>query len=113
LQEEPGLIFLPRDGLTICTYVHIIFMKYKWDPKKAGQNLLKHGVHFSELEPVFEDERALSIDEVVGDEERMVLIGMDGLARVLVVVYTLHGDAIRIISARKAGPEERRSYGIR
>jgi len=35
---------------------------------------------------------------------------VDALARLLVVVYTWRGDAIRIISARKAAPQERRQY---
>ncbi|NTU51172.1 MAG: BrnT family toxin [Candidatus Aminicenantes bacterium] len=87
-------------------------MKYKWDPKKARQNYQKHGVHFSELEPVFEDERALLIDEVVYGGERRILIGMDGLARVLIVVYILHENDIWIISARKAAQKERKLYGI-
>jgi len=87
-------------------------MKFKWDPKKARQNNKNHGVHFSELEPVFEDEKALLIDEFVYGDERKILIGMDGLARVLVVVCALHENDIWIISARKAVKKERKLYGI-
>lgn len=43
-------------------------------------------------------------------EIRYVTVGMDALARLLVVVYTWRGDAIRIISARQATPRERRQY---
>jgi len=35
---------------------------------------------------------------------------MDAEGRVLVVVYAWRGDAVRIISARKATAGERRSY---
>jgi uncharacterized DUF497 family protein len=37
-------------------------------------------------------------------------MGLDGFGRVLVVVYTLRGEEVRIISARKATRQERRQY---
>jgi len=86
-------------------------MKYSWDPEKAKKNCQKHGVRFPDLEFVFEDERAIIIDEGFSDEERSIIIGMDALARILVVVYTKRGDELRIISARKAGSQERKQYG--
>lgn len=65
------------------------------------------------MEPVFEDEWALQSDEVVNGEERSILVGMDGQGRILVVAYTMDEDKIRIISARKAGKEERTLYGVK
>jgi uncharacterized DUF497 family protein len=44
------------------------------------------------------------------DEERFVAVGADVLGRILVVVYTHRGERIRIISARRATPSERKSY---
>lgn len=88
-------------------------MNYVWDPRKARQNYIKHGIHFSELEPVFEDEWALQSDEFVRGETRSILIGMDGQARVLVVAYTMSEGTIRIISARKADKEEQTLYGVK
>ena len=85
-------------------------MSYEWDPKKAASNLRKHDIDFADAVTVFEDELALTIDDDDRDEKRFVTIGMDALARILVVVYTWRADNIRIISARKAGPEERRHY---
>ena len=85
-------------------------MSYEWDPKKAASNLRKHDIDFADAVTVFEDELALTIDDDDPDEKRFVTIGMDALARILVVVYTWRADNIRIISARKAGPEERRHY---
>jgi len=32
-----------------------------WDPLKAETNFKKHGVRFSETEPVFEDDAAMTI----------------------------------------------------
>ena len=37
-------------------------------------------------------------------------MGMEGLGRLLVVVYTIRGDRIRLISARKADKLEQRQY---
>lgn len=86
-------------------------MDYEWDPAKAEANLAKHGVRFADAVIVFSDERALTIDEPHPDEERYVTIGMDALARVLVVVWTWRGEAtIRLISARPATRTERRQY---
>ena len=91
-----------------CAYTAIV--SYEWDPKKAISNLRKHDIDFADAATVLEDESALTIDDDDPEERRFVTIGMDALARVLVVVYTWRGDNIRIISARTAGPEERRQY---
>jgi uncharacterized protein len=85
-------------------------MKLFWDAKKANKNFMKHGVRFSDVEPIFENERAISIPERVNGEERLIIIGMDGLARLFVVVCTVSGDEVRIISARKAGRNEGQRY---
>jgi uncharacterized DUF497 family protein len=76
----------------------------EWDPAKARANLRKHGVRFADAVTALEDERAISVRDEREDEERWTTIGMDPLARVLVVVYTWRGDQIRLISARLATP---------
>lgn len=96
--------------MTICTDVHIIKMNYVWDVEKAKKNLKKHGVRFSDLEPVFEDERAIEMDDYSSGEPRTVIIGMDVLARILVVVFVKGEEEFRIISARNAEPRERKLY---
>jgi len=84
---------------------------FEWDPGKAATNLAKHGVHFADAVAVFDDDFALTIrDPYLGNEERWVTIGMDGLGRILVVVYTWRGEGIRLISARPATPREGRQY---
>jgi hypothetical protein len=59
---------------------------------------------------VLTDDLALTRSDDNPDEERFVTLGMDALGRVLVVTYTWHGDEIRLISARRATPSERRQY---
>jgi hypothetical protein len=84
---------------------------FEWDTKKAKSNLNKHKIDFADAATVFDDDLAITIPDEHPDEERFVTIGMDALARVLVVVYTWRDDeTIRIISARKATPQEREEY---
>lgn len=87
-----------------------VYVDYDWDPKKAVSNLRKHGVDFADAATVFEDDAALTVEDQSPDEIRYITIGIDALARLLVVVYAWRGDAIRIISVRRATPQERRQY---
>jgi len=86
-------------------------MRITWDLVKAKSNRLKHWVFFSEVEPVFYDPDAISIEDPGSEgEARYIVIGLDSLGRLLVVTYTYRGSAIRLISARKASKAERKVY---
>ena len=95
-------------------YVNCTYNKgvdYQWDLNKARANLKKHAVDFADAVGVFEDHLALNIDDPASPgEPRWITVGMDFLNRLLVVVYTYRGEAIRLISARKATKRERDSY---
>jgi uncharacterized DUF497 family protein len=43
-------------------------------------------------------------------EDRLIVLGHSHQRKLLVVVHTERGDNIRIISARRAGRRERKSY---
>lgn len=88
----------------------VVEMVYQWNEDKAATNLRKHGVDFADAVTVFSDELAITIPDERFDEERFVTVGLDGFGRVLVVVYTLRNEEIRIISARKATKQELRQY---
>jgi uncharacterized DUF497 family protein len=82
-----------------------------WDPAKAKSNFEKHGIAFSDAEPVLFDPYAITIeDEREDDEQRFVALGLDALGRILVVVYTYREQAVRLISVRSATRGERRAY---
>lgn len=86
-------------------------MDYEWDPDKAKANLSKHGVNFADAVTALEDELALTIpDPDSQDEERFVSMGMDATGQVLVTVFTLRKDVVRIISSRRASKGERNRY---
>ena len=91
-------------------------MKITWDSVRAKSNRLKHGIFFSEVEPVFYDPDAIGLEDVDSEgEARFIVIGLDSLGRTLVVVYTYRDGCIRVISARKASTTEQKVYakGIR
>jgi uncharacterized DUF497 family protein len=85
---------------------------FEWDEAKARGNLRKHGVDFADVVPVFEDERAVTVKDAITavDEQRYLTMGTDALRRILVVAYTWRDSRIRIVSARRASPAERRHY---
>lgn len=84
---------------------------FEWDPAKAAANYAGHGVHFETATRVFEDPFAIELldDRYDYGEERYAILGSaDG--RLIVVIYTTRGETIRLISARRAEPHERRKY---
>ena len=88
-------------------------MRFQYDPTKVASNLKKHGVSFADAEGVFYDPLAMhQLDPDSEDEERFVAVGISSAGTVLVVVYTLRGEEIRLISARPATRQEVKSYEI-
>jgi hypothetical protein len=89
---------------------------YDWDPAKNRENLRKHDVSFETAATSFEDQWILSRKDISHDdaEERYNALGEIAPGVVLFVVYTyreLDGDeVIRMISARSASAQEKRSY---
>lgn len=86
-------------------------MDIVFDPNKAQSNLKKHGISFEEAASCLLDQMALvREDDDAEGEQRFVLLGMSNAARLLTVVYTLRGEHIRLISARKATKKEEKTY---
>ncbi|MFA6442562.1 MAG: BrnT family toxin [Sterolibacterium sp.] len=86
-------------------------MDFEFDPAKNIANIKKHGVDLADVEGVFYDQSAVTVEDNDHDEQRFVTIGMDDFGRILVVCYTYRGKAaIRLISARKAKPHEHKVY---
>jgi hypothetical protein len=85
-------------------------VRFEWDPRKQRISLEKHGVQFADALVVFDDVLAITLPEPSSEEERFITMGIDGFGRLLTVVYTWRGDAVRLISARRATRSERRRY---
>ena len=88
-------------------------MECEWDPNKAFENEHKHGVSFEEAATIFDDAALLTEPDFAhsDEEDRNLSYGLSEQGRVLVVAWTLRGDTIRLISARRATARERDTYG--
>jgi len=88
-------------------------VRIEFDPRKAEENPARHGgVTFEEAAPALLDPFALTHEDIDHGEQRFVTLGMGGKGRLLVTVWTLRGETIRIISAWKAEKPQRRRYEI-
>ena len=90
-------------------------MQFAWDGEKSRRNLAKHKVSFERATLVFNDPYCVTVPDESGTEERWLSMGLVNGVVVLLVVHTVEErddeEIIRIISARKATPSERKTYG--
>jgi uncharacterized DUF497 family protein len=82
----------------------------EWDDNKNQLNIRKHGISFATAALVFADEERIEYYDRLHslEEDRYVILGC--VQGILYVVYTMRGEAARLISARRATPWERKIY---
>ena len=86
-------------------------VRFRWNEDKARRNSQKHGVSFQQGAQVFFDPFLRYVDATRDGEQRDGAIGFDFDFRILFVVHLVVEDEyIRLISARKAEPDERKRY---
>ena len=91
-------------------------IRFEWDEENGTAHFKKHKVSFEMAARAFADPFALtSHDRIENGEQRWQTIGMVDGHLVLLVAHTVGEDndgieVIRIISARKADPKERKRY---
>lgn len=90
-------------------------MQITWDELKDRANQSKHGISFETASLVFDDPYHISTqDREVEGELRWQTIGMVKGIRILMVAHTISEsddeEVVRIVSARKATPQERSIY---
>lgn len=86
-------------------------ISFSWDEAKAQANHQKHGVTFEQaceaiLDPLI---RAEAPEERSG-ESRITATGMTTSWVLLRVTFTLRGEVVRLVSARRATAQERKTY---
>jgi uncharacterized protein len=84
-------------------------LNIEWDERKRCANIRKHKLDFHDAILVLGDDHLLLDGRSVGDEIRFRAIGFVR-ENLVAVIYTERGDAIRVISMRKARDDERRAY---
>ncbi len=86
-------------------------MNFEWDVRKAATNLRRHAVSSTA------GARALAAGNVLerpderqdyGEERTFALALLGG--QVLAIAYTVRGDAVRLISVRRASRHETKTY---
>jgi len=77
-------------------------LTFAWDDGNQGKNALKHQVSNAEAEEAFfdPDKRSYPDPGHSHSEIRRILVGKTGRGRILLIVYTIRQDRIRVISAR-------------
>ena len=91
------------------------YIDFIWDKNKNRKNIVSHDISFEEAKTVFFDPNAKVIydPDHSKNEDRFIILGISKLLNTLVVChcYKEKDTVIRIISARKATPKERKQYG--
>jgi uncharacterized DUF497 family protein len=82
---------------------------FEWDPEKNASNLQKHGLSFEEAASIFNGPVLTGPDES-GEEYREKSFGLLRGSVVICVIHTDQDGKTRIISARKATPNERKWF---
>ena len=86
-------------------------MEFEWDPKKNEKNISKHGLSFEQAKTIFNRESYYYQDKRFDyKEERYIVIGPTEAGAIILVVFTVRRDKIRLISARKTNKKEQNLY---
>ena len=87
---------------------------FEWDDAKAASNESKHSVSFPFAVRAFDDNNRLTVVDNRSDYGEVRYISLARIEnRVYVLVFTLRGSVIRLISARKANTKEVKRYDNR
>jgi len=85
-------------------------MRFEWDDEKSQRNKTKHGIDFDTAKDLWNGSNRIEIHTSYPLENRSILIGKIG-NKPWTAIYTRGGNAIRIISVRRARRQEEKLYG--
>ena len=84
-------------------------MEFDYDPAKSQINKEKHGIDFEAAKSLWADEDRIEFPARSETESRFALLArMDG--KIWAAFFTVRGDTTRIISVRRARPNEETRY---
>jgi uncharacterized DUF497 family protein len=84
-------------------------MRFEFDAKKSAANLAKHGIDFVEAQAIWTDPDRLEVPARSLQEPRHQVIARIG-QKTWSAFITYRHETIRIISVRRARPEEEERY---
>jgi len=85
-------------------------MAFEWDEENRKAHLVRHGVDFRDVTPMFDGDTVEIVDARQDYGETRINCLGEIAGRVYAVAYTWRGADRRIISARKANAREQRTY---
>ena len=85
---------------------------FLWDEGNVLKSWVNHRVTAAECEQIFFNCPLIVVEDLVHSqvEERLYALGQTDAGRLLLVVFTLRRNLIRVISARDMSKKERREY---
>ena len=86
-------------------------VEFEWDDEKNRLNKAKHGLDFADAVRVFLDPRCYVDEDRTVDygEHRYKVTGYAG-GKLVTVIYAERKGLVRLISAYKPSPQERKKY---
>lgn len=82
-----------------------VSFRFEFDEAKSRANELKHGIDFVAAQALWSDEELVEVPARTEDEPRFLVVGRIA-ARHWSAIVTYRGGRIRLISVRRARPEE-------
>lgn len=83
-------------------------MKFEFDQTKSEVNQRKHGVSFDEATQIWQEAYLEVVARTVDEPRAMVIGKIKGT--LYACIYTVRGEAVRLISCRRARPREGQLY---
>jgi uncharacterized DUF497 family protein len=84
-------------------------MEFQFDAEKSASNKDKHGIDFVEAQALWRYDRFIVVPAKSSGEARLALIAKLG-DKHWVAIHTMRGNAVRIISVRRARDMEEQLY---
>jgi uncharacterized DUF497 family protein len=84
-------------------------LEFEFDPAKSAANWAKHGIDFVEAQEIWSDADRLETPARSLDEPRSQVIGRAN-GKTWSAFITYRNERIRIISVRRARPDEEQRY---
>ncbi len=83
-------------------------IQFEWDARKASANVKKHGISFEEIQALWLGSIKIT-DAKTQDEVRFMATGKVN-EKFYTCIYTMRGEAIRLILARRSRHLEEQRY---
>ena len=84
-------------------------LDFEWDSQNV-RHLTRHEIEPAEVEEVFHNEPAIKGHDVVDGEDRWTAVGTTLSLRVLVLIFTIRNERVRVITGWDADRRTKKEY---